>query len=125
LKLIKIWILWGWLQVAVVVYLSLASLPPDLPGFQGGDKVMHFAAYFFMMFWFGMCYKSGRVYNGIGLGLVVVGVVLEFVQNLTGYRTLSIYDMAANMTGVITGWLLARSRLSMALVYIENRAWKP
>ena len=112
---------WGWVQVGIVIYLSLVSLPSELPGFHGGDKLMHFAAYFFMMFWFGMCYTCGKVYKGIGVGLVIMGISLEFVQNMTGCRTMSYFDMTANTIGVITGGILTKTRFSMVLAYIENR----
>jgi VanZ family protein len=39
------------------------------------------------------------------------GVVMEFVQLATGYRTFSLGDMAANMAGVALGLLLGPPRL--------------
>lgn len=122
LKLIKLWVSWGWFQVGIVICLSLVSLPSELPGFHGGDKLMHFAAYCFMMLWFGMCYEQGKAYKGVGVGLAVIGIVLEFFQGMTGYRSFSYSDMAANAIGVIAGGFLAKTRLSMTLAYIEGRA---
>ena len=50
----------------------------------------------------------------------MMGIVLEFIQGLTGYRSLEYTDMTANTIGVLLGWLLAKTRLSNALSRIEN-----
>jgi hypothetical protein len=74
-----------------------------------------------MMLWFGLCYLPGRTYRNIGIGLIVMGIVLEFIQNEIGDRSMSYLDMLANGLGVSLGWLLARTRLSLALIHVENR----
>jgi hypothetical protein len=50
-----------------------------------------------------------------------MGVALELIQGVSGHRTMDAYDMAANATGVVLGWLLARTRLCAALTEFE--AW--
>ena len=73
------------------------------------------------MFWFGSCYNPGRAYRNLGMGLVLIGAVLELIQGKTGYRSMSYFDMVANTIGVSLGWLLARTRLSLVLIYMERR----
>ena len=120
LRYIKLWLAIGWILTAVVIYLSLTPSPPEVPGFHGGDKIMHFFAYLCLMFWFGLCYESRRTYRFVGMGLVIMGIILEAIQGQTGYRTFSYYDMTANCLGVVTGWLLSGTRLSYTLVYLEK-----
>lgn len=50
-----------------------------------------------------------------------MGIVLEFLQRLTGYRTFEIADMIADVCGVCLGWLAAPPRLPHALRYVETR----
>jgi len=57
----------------------------------------------------------------LGIGLIVLGFSLELMQGLIGYRTMEYWDMLANVTGVLIGWLLSKTRLSSILIYLENR----
>jgi VanZ family protein len=96
----------GWAGVAGVVYLSLTPSPPQI-GVEGGDKIGHFLAYGVLAYWFAQFY-SGRTRAIHALGLVALGVALEFVQRATGYRSFEVADMAADALGVAVGWAAAR-----------------
>ncbi len=50
----------------------------------------------------------------------MIGIVLEFLQWGTGYRTLSYLDMLANGIGLFLGWLMAGTRLSLMLLNMER-----
>ncbi|MBN1850336.1 MAG: VanZ family protein [Deltaproteobacteria bacterium] len=120
LKWIKFWLFLGWIFIGIVVFLSLDPSPPEMAGFTGLDKISHFVAYAFMMLWFGFCYLHGATYGHVGIGLIVMGVALEFLQGLMGYRSMEFLDMAVNTFGVVFGWFLAKTRLSSALIYLEK-----
>jgi hypothetical protein len=120
LKFLKFWLFIGWIQIGLVILLSLVPSPEVLPDLEGTDKLMHFSVYGFVMFWFGLCYFPGRSYNLMGLGIILMGVVLEFIQSKTSYRSMSCFDMAANALGVSFGWALARTRVSEALICFEK-----
>lgn len=111
----------GLLFVGVVVFLSLDPEPPDIAGFPGFDKVSHFAAYGFMMLWFGCCYVHGAAYRNLGMGLVAMGIFLEFLQGMMGHRSMEISDMLVNAMGVSFGWFMAKTRIASALIYLENQ----
>ncbi|MFC1869624.1 VanZ family protein, partial [Thermodesulfobacteriota bacterium] len=111
----------GCMQIGLVVYLSLVPSPPEIPGFHGADKLIHLFTYAFVMFWFGLCYNPGRAYRNLGFGLILIGAMLELIQGKTGYRSMSYFDMLANSLGVSLGWLMARTRLSLVLIYMESR----
>ena len=99
--------------------MSLIPVEVDLAG--GGDKVAHIRAYGSLSLWFGMI-LSGRGWQlGVALALAALGVVLEFLQGLTGYRSFEIADMVANTIGAMLGWGLAQTPLKNALVWIERR----
>jgi VanZ family protein len=121
LKYIKLWLVIGWIQIAIVIWLSLTPAPPELPGFHGMDKLLHFFAYLFLMFWFGLCYTHGWKLRFIGTGLIILGILLELIQGEVGYRMFSYYDMMANCLGVFSGWFISFTSLSMTLVYLEKK----
>ena len=121
LKFLKGWLLTGWLLVALVIYLSLMPPPSHLPGFPGVDKLAHLGAYGILALWFGFIYLPGPRYVRLSLGLILMGVVLELIQGLSGLRSMDYYDMLANGSGVASGWLLARTRLRGVLMGFE--AW--
>lgn len=121
LQFIKLWLIIGWIMTGIVVYLSLFPSPSDMPGFYGSDKLAHFFVYALLMFWFGLCYEPGIRYLLTGAGLILLGIILERIQGMTGYREMSMYDMFANGLGVCFGWILSGTRLSSALIYVERR----
>jgi hypothetical protein len=69
----------GWLLVALVVYLSVIASPPEVHHFSGGDKLMHFLAYASVMLWFGLIFLPGRTYLILGFGFIMMGFALEII----------------------------------------------
>jgi VanZ family protein len=57
-------------------------------------------------FWFCSVY-AGKARLFHCLGLVALGVALEFVQRWLGYRSFELADMAADAIGVLAAWGLA------------------
>lgn len=114
----RIWFLLGWGMVVAVVVLSLIPLDLDLGG--GRDKLAHFAAYGGLSFWFGMLIEGRGRELRIAAAFALLGVVLEFLQGLTDYRTFEVADMIANATGAALGWGLAQTPLRNALDWTER-----
>jgi cobalamin biosynthesis protein CobD/CbiB len=56
----------------------------------------------------------------MALALVMLGVTLEYLQRLGGYRTFEYADIGANAAGVLCALLLAPTRLSRSLVVVER-----
>ena len=94
-------------MVAAIVWLSLTPSPPALD-FAQGDKVGHLAAYGVLTFWFCLLYPRAKTKLLYGLAFIAMGVGLEIIQGMTGYRTYDVLDMAANSAGVLLGWLASR-----------------
>lgn len=100
-----VWLASGWLLVLGVCAGSL--LPGDsVPDFDVSDEIMHAASYFLLMVWFAGLYRRGR-HVLIAVTLLALGVLLEIVQEGTGYRTFDYEDMLANGTGIAAGLLLS------------------
>jgi hypothetical protein len=100
LKFLQWWLLTGWLLVALVVTLSLIPPPSDLPGFPGVDMLTHLAAYGMLTLWFGFIYLRGPRYVRLSLGLIFMGGVLEFIQGISGHRSMDYYDMLECRAGL-------------------------
>ena len=114
----RIWLLLGWGMVAAIVVLSLIPVELDLG--EGRDKLVHFAAYGSLSFWFGMIFGGRGLQLGIALGFAAMGVALEFLQGLTDYRTFEIADMVANAVGAGLGWCLVQTPLGNGLTWVER-----
>ncbi len=114
-----LWWLIGWSLVALVVGLSLMPDPPEPVEFGYADKLEHLFAYGLMMVWFAQLVERYRQYRW-ALGLVALGIGLEFVQGWGGYRMFDGLDMLANSAGVLLGWWMARRWLGGSLARVDR-----
>lgn len=107
--------LWQWCAATVawgctLLFLSLTSAPPSLPGPLGWDKLDHAAALGVM------AYLAARTRNGccrlrqaldgffVGTGF---GVAIEILQDrLTANRQADLYDVLADMLGAAIASLI-------------------
>ncbi len=116
------WLLVGWSLVALVIYLSVTSTPPQLDiDFKYLDKVEHLSAYGVLMGWFGQLYHISRVRIGYLLGFIAMGIALEIIQGLGGVRYFEYGDMVANSLGALIGWALSRGGGGRLLQRFEQR----
>ncbi len=56
------------------------------------------------MAWFAFLYRRRRTRVFYAAGFISMGVGLEFIQGMLGYRTYEVFDMYANTLGVLLGW---------------------
>lgn len=125
LRWVNKWLLIGWLLVFAVVVLSL--IPPissdtvPLFALPYGDKIAHCIAYFALMGWFAQIYHlpCQRIYFAIGF--LLLGIFIEILQGLGGVREDDWRDVIANSSGVISAYLLSKTRFSRILLWIENK----
>ena len=117
------WSLIGWGLVGMVIFLSLTSDPIPTPGVAYGDKVGHFIAYFTLTLWFAQLYER-RLHWVLMLMFIIMGVALECIQGIVGYRMFQYGDMVANSAGAVLAWALARTALSQMLLRFEQRFFK-
>lgn len=120
-KLHRYWLELGWLCVAAVVYLSLTPFSPDPAHVDNADKLEHALAYGFLMLWFCQDYRRLGQRMLLAALLVGLGVGMEFLQGLTGYRSFEYGDMLANSAGVLLGWAGAYTVLGQIGTMLEAR----
>ncbi len=113
-RFLRIWLAFGWLWVAAILWLSLMPMPPQPLTFDYSDKLAHTLAYLFLMGWFAVAYR-GRSRIVAAAGLATMGVLVEILQGLSGYRYFEFADMVANGSGVLLAWLMM-NRFGDALV---------
>jgi len=118
LKYRRFWLFIAYSLVAYVIFSSLTSSPVhiDVNFF---DKYAHTVGYFILMGWFMQLYHSTRGVSLCAALLILMGVSLEFLQELTGYRFFDIYDMMANAAGVLLAWSLVKTPFPNILYFFE------
>ena len=82
---------------------NLTDVPKLSIEFQ--DKIIHFTAYALLCFVLFLMFESYKIRNTLKysiLGSIVFGTVIEFLQaNLTSYRAFDIFDIIANVAGIL------------------------
>ena len=120
LRYFRWWLAVGWLLIVATIYLSLTAKPPVELAFDYGDKWGHLLAYAVLMGWFVQLYQRRNMLLFYALFLLMLGVVLEFLQGLTG-RYFEYADMLANGGGVALGLLLLLTPVRLSLYRFEQR----
>ena len=119
LRFLALWRALGWGFVALVIYLSLTSDPPDL-GSPAAFDAGHVVAYFWLMFWFAQIHRARAARFTLAAGFCALGIVLEILQGLGGYRTFDYVDMARNALGIAIGLGVAATPLQYSLAALER-----
>ena len=115
----RLWLSLGWTLVVSIICLSLIPVPVRIPVAEG-DKLGHLIAYGALMLWFSNVYENSIPRLILAVGLLALGIALEFIQRWTGFRTFEIADMVANASGVFLGWTLAPPRIANFLQRLET-----
>ncbi len=120
LRLRWLWLLCGWAMLVAAVWLSLIPTPPQIVEIPYVDKVKHLLAYAVLMAWFGQIYTTRGTQRSWLAGLVLMGIMLEFLQGWSGVRFFEYADMLANALGALLGYWLTRNVLAGALARIDR-----
>lgn len=113
----RLWQAIGWALVGAVMWLSLTPHPPEPPPFLVWDKAQHALAYACLMLWFRQAFSSRWFWP---IFFLLLGIGLEFLQDLGGVRTFDPNDMLANSLGVCLGWILGRTPLGHMLARLDS-----
>lgn len=120
-----LWLSIGISLVITVIVLSLIAPPKDMMETLPNDKLGHFIAYFVLMGWFAQIYHTTKQRRLYLIGFLILGLLLEILQGLGGVRHADWIDMLANSAGVISAFLLTKTRLAYILLYIESFGKNP
>jgi VanZ family protein len=110
-KFRRIWLVLGCIWISAIIYLSLTSSPPAPLSFNNVDKIEHTLAYGSVMLWFCQICQRRMQQLALGITFIALGITLEILQGMTGYRSFEYADMLANSTGVILSGFLAQTPL--------------
>ena len=119
LRFERLWIVFGLGFVLLVIYLSLTPELPDI-AVSANQKLGHVLAYGWLMLWFAQLYRSTGTRLGLAAAFCALGVALEYLQGMTGYRGFEYSDMLLNSTGVAIGLALAYTPLQNGLQRLEG-----
>ncbi len=114
------WLGFGLVWVIAIFYFSLMPHPPQPMHFWGADKLQHALTYCLLMLWFSQVYRQRKSRLVLAMVLVAMGISIEYLQGETGYRLFEYADMLANVTGVVVGWVWARTGLGRVFAYLES-----
>jgi VanZ family protein len=121
LKLHFLWLAIGCAYVALVVYLSLQSVPVKLDvDFPYGDKVGHALAYFVMMLWFSQIYHDNPRRIVLAVVFIFIGISIEYLQSFEPNRTAEVADVVANVFGLYLGFRMTLGESKNLLMHFER-----
>lgn len=117
LRLRKLWFGCGFLLLILVAVVSLAPVPG---GPEGSDKVAHVVLYAILAGWFSLIVNRFKSLIIIFSGLTAYGLLMEYCQGMTAYRSMETADAIANGIGAglglighftpLRGWLIQVDR---------------
>lgn len=117
----KLWVAIGLAFVALVIFLSVTPDPVRAPTVES-FKTGHILAYAWCMLYFAQVWRDLRHRLAIALALIVLGIALEFVQDmLPWHRDFAVSDMVDDAIGVGIGFALGYTPLQNVIRWIEAR----
>ena len=117
----RLWLGLWCLAIAAVVVASLMP-PPEMSVPRGFDKIEHLLGYLLLAAGAVLLFARANTQLKAGLGLVALGIALEFAQaGLTQTRTADPADALANASGVALGLLLTFSPFARGLQWLDAR----
>ena len=116
----RFWIACGVAFVVLVIYLSVTPHPLDVPSV-GGFKSGHILAYFWLTWWFAQIWRAPWQRVTAAVGFTLMGIALEYVQLMIGYRDFAYADMVDDAIGAAAGFAAAFTPLGHALEAIDRR----
>jgi len=105
----RLWQLLGIVYIATILIVSLVRIPDINQSFSYTDKVIHFVSYFILVGWFVQLYYKFASRLRILLAAILFGMVIEFLQEMTAYRSFDYVDQIANSLGAFCAFLLAKT----------------
>lgn len=111
--------LWFALAYALLLVVAILSLAPATPNVGDSDKLGHFLAYATLSMVFSVIVRQRVSLWRVLFGLIAFGVLMEYLQGLTGYRYSDPEDALANSIGVVFGLLSHFSPLRLVLQKVD------
>jgi VanZ family protein len=118
----KLWLgiwIFGWLLCIVLSVIT----PPDIHlDVENSDKIGHFLAYGTLSAWAVMMFQQKRAWIVSAIGLICLGIVMEFVQGYyTTNRMMDWHDALANTVGVGLGLCVCLLPMRLCLQQLDKK----
>ncbi len=113
--------------LAIVLVIVACLLPgQDLPEVPGGfDKLEHLVAFCLLAMAAVQLYATRRALVVAALGLVALGIAIEFAQGtLTTTRSMDAWDAVADACGVLLGMASVWTPWRDVLLRLDARLWR-
>ncbi len=98
--------------------ISFHSAGSSIPHF---DKLLHFTAYALLTAGYLAIFPGKMARVAIPLFMFAVGVGIEWLQGMTGYRSASLADAGADLLGILLGARLLVTPVKNIMILIENQ----
>ncbi|MBL8202316.1 MAG: VanZ family protein [Chromatiales bacterium] len=118
----RIWLGAGLLLLGFGLLSALSSHPPGMGSLN--DKFLHTIGFLGFMVWFGGVFER-RFLLRVALALAAYGLLIEVLQSLTPTRQAEALDLAADVAGILLGWLLCVAGLSRWCTMLESWLARP
>lgn len=121
----RLWLTLGVLYIGFILAGSLLRMPDiSIMSFEYRDKVIHFALYFILVGWFIQLYQKTSSRIIILAGAILLGMLIEYLQGMTAYRSFDYFDEFANSLGAMCAFFLGRSSFASILSAIDSRLYR-
>lgn len=116
----RLWVFLGIIYIAVILAVSLLRVPEINIEFSHTDKIIHFLMYFILVGWFIQLYHKPESRLAILLAAILFGLLIEYLQGMTSYRSFDYVDEIANSAGAALAFLLAGTSFNTLLGRIDR-----
>ena len=103
------WLVLGFIYIGIILTGSLMRVPDVNIHFSYMDKIMHFLMYFILVGWFVQLYHKPVSRLLTLLGAILLGLLIEYLQGMTAYRSFDYVDEIVNSIGALCAFLLAHT----------------
>jgi VanZ family protein len=124
LRYAHVWTILGGILLAIILVLALVPEPGQLP-INYNDKFAHALAFLALMVWFSGVVEVRRL-PMLAICLAAYGVLIELLQGLTATRQPELLDLAADIAGILLGWILSAGGLRRWCAWLESglESWR-
>ena len=116
----RTWLALGVFMLAVVLAVSVNTMPPLFQAIMVQDKIAHAVAYATLMAWFSQIFRHDVTRLLFVIGLTLFGLGMELIQGMVPSRQFSYEDMVANTMGITCSWALAYTWVGNMFVKVEE-----
>jgi len=116
----SLWLILGFFYIGLILAGSLLRVPDIDISISHTDKVVHFLMYFILVGWFVQLYPKPDKRIQILIAAILLGMLIEYLQGMTSYRSFDFIDEIANSIGALSAFLLARTTFASLLATFDS-----